>query len=447
MRDGSRPPVRASVPDTLRTLGSVLVPLVARGAIIRRHRVAAVGERVDADRRLVRTLQRLRASYGAGPLALRLPVRRIVVLLSDDDVRRVLAESPEPYATATREKRAALARFEPHGVLISDAADRPDRRRWNEAVLDTPAPLHHLADSMVAVVRDEARRLLTEVGAAGGTLDWPAFTAAWFRIARRVTLGDGARDDTALTDLLARLRAEANWAMFAPQRPALRDAFLDRLRAHLDRAEPGSLAAVAAATPATPHTAAVEQVPQWLFAFDAAGISAFRALALLATHAGELAAVRAELSGADVTAPAQLDGLRAALLEAVRLWPTTPAILRETTAPTELGGASLPPSTLVLICSALFHRDGERHAWADDFTPRLWRGASSRAALVPFSDGPAVCAGQNLVLFLTSTLLAALLEDHDVRVTSRPPIHPGRPLPGTLDPFRLRFALTPRPTR
>jgi cytochrome P450 len=63
---------------------------------------------------------------------------------------------------------------------------------------------------------------------------------------------------------------------------------------------------------------------------------------------------------------------------------------------------------------------------------------------VPFSKGPAVCAGQNLVLFLTSTLLAALLRDHEVRVTSCPPIRPGRPLPGALDPFHLRFSLTPR---
>ena len=162
---------------------------------------------------------------------------------------------------------------------------------------------------------------------------------------------------------------------------------------------PGSLAAVAASSPATPHTAAVEQVPQWLFAFDAAGISCFRALALLSTHPRELAAVRAELADRDLDTPAMLQTLRAALLEAVRLWPTTPAILRETTTATELGGRTLPSDTLVAIIAPLFHRDRERYTWADDFTPQLWAGAASpRAALVPFSEGPAVCAGQNLVL-------------------------------------------------
>jgi hypothetical protein len=435
-----------SVPDTLRTVATVLLPLVARGVIIRRQRMAAVGQRLDADRTLVRSMQRLRARYGSGPVQLRLPLRRIVLVLADDDVREVLAASPEPFATVTPEKRAALGRFEPHGVLISDAADRPDRRRWNEAVLDTAAPLHHLAGPMAAVARHEARTLLTRAAAAGGTLDWSAFTAAWFRVARRVTLGDTARDDTELTDLLARLRAQGNWSVFAPQRPALTGTFLRRLRAHLERAEPGSLAEVAASTPAGPHTAAVEQVPQWLFAFDAAGIASYRALALLATHPRELAAVRDEIA-AERSAPAELGTVRAALLESVRLWPTTPAILRETTAAAELGGVTLRPGTLVLIAVTFFHRDGERHTWADDFTPRLWSDLSSgaaRAALVPFSAGPAVCAGQNLTLFLTSTFLAALLEGHEIRAASRLPIRPGRPLPGTLDPFHLRFTVGPR---
>jgi cytochrome P450 len=437
-------PATASVPDTLRAVASVLVPLVARGVIVRRQRAVALQERLDADRRLVRALQRLRRRYGSGPLRLRVPLRRIVLILDDDDVHRVLAASPDPFATNPREKRAALGHFEPHGVLVSDAADRPDRRRWNEAVLDTPRPLHHLADPMTTVARDEARTLLEEVG-ADGTLDWPAFTAAWFRAVRRVVLGDAARDDTALTDLLARLRAQGNWSVFAPQQPALTHEFLDRLRAHLDRAEPGSLAEAAAATPAGPHTAALEQVPQWLFAFDAAGMAMFRTLALLATHPDELTAARADTAAGGDTLP----GLRAALLEAVRLWPTTPAILRETTAPAPLDGTTLPAGTLVLICAAFFHRDDERHDWADRFTPKLWRtetppvGAQTPAALVPFSAGPAVCPGQNLVLFLTSTFLSALVGGHDVRVSSGPVLRPDAPLPGTLDPFHLRFTLTP----
>jgi hypothetical protein len=438
--------VIASVPDTLRAVAAVVLPLVARGPVNRRKLLVALGERIEADRRLVHTLQRLRTRYGSGPLRLRVPRRRIVLVLADDDVLRVLDASPDPYAPGTREKRAALSPFEPHGVPIadgvSDAADRPDRRDWTEAVLDAARPLHHLAVPMAAVARHEARTLLAQVAAADGTLDWPTFTAAWYRVVRRVALGDTARDDTVLTDLLAQLQAQPDRGMFAPRHAEGTAAFLNRLQAHLDRAEPGSLAAVAADVPADAPTAAVEQVPQWLFAFDAAGTSAFRALALLATHPRALAAARDDIAGGPGT-PAELPGLRTALLEAVRLWPTTPALLRETTAATELGGVTLAPGTLLLICSAFFHRDGERHTWADDFAPRLWHEAP-RAALVPFGGGPEVCPGENLVLFLTSTFLAALLDGNDVRVASRRPIRPGRPLPGTLDPVHLRFTVTPR---
>jgi cytochrome P450 len=187
-------------------------------------------------------------------------------------------------------------------------------------------------------------------------------------------------------------------------------------------------------------------VPQWLFAFDPAGMAAFRALALLAGHPTELRAAAEDLGGRDLSRPQDLPLLRAAVLESVRLWPTTPAILRETTTETELGGRVLPAETLVVVLAPFFHRDDERLPYADRFAPRIWQDGSARASwsLVPFSAGPAVCPGQNLVLFLTSTLLAQLLQRHDVALTSRPRLYPGRRLPGTLNPYGLRFSLTRR---
>src|SRR4051794_27545046 len=85
---------RASNLDTLRWCSQVLAPLVARGMLLRRPGVVAVAERLDADRRAVRLMQRLRERYGAGPLQLRVPGRSIALVLSPDDVRRVLTESP-----------------------------------------------------------------------------------------------------------------------------------------------------------------------------------------------------------------------------------------------------------------------------------------------------------------------------------------------------------------
>src|SRR5215218_2803407 len=97
---------RASAVDTARALNDVLLPLVARGMIVRRPPVVAVLDRLDADRRAIRRMQRLRDRYGPGPLLLAMPGRDVVLVLSPGDVREVLDRTPEPFATANREKRA-----------------------------------------------------------------------------------------------------------------------------------------------------------------------------------------------------------------------------------------------------------------------------------------------------------------------------------------------------
>jgi hypothetical protein len=164
---------------------------------------------------------------------------------------------------------AALSHFQPEGVLVADGPLRAERRRFNEAVLDTRQPVHQLADAIVAKVREEAQRVADPADGAGA-LSWDDFAVGWWRMVRRVVLGDAAAGDDALTDELGRLRAHANWAYLRPRRTALRHRFLEHLQGHV---ESGSLAALVAATPASAGTAAVGQVPQWLFAFDAAGIA------------------------------------------------------------------------------------------------------------------------------------------------------------------------------
>jgi cytochrome P450 len=354
----------------------------------------------------------------------------------------VLAATPEPFAAASSEKRAALSHFQPHGVLVSHGAERADRRRFNEAVLESDCPRHRLATRFAAVVREESAPLR-----AAATLDWARFTEAWFRVVRRVVLGDAARDDRALTDMLAELRGDANWAFLRPTRRELRARFLDRLAAHVRRAEPGSLASVVTATPATPSTDPVGQVPQWLFAFDAAGIATFRALAVLATHAAERARARAEAAAQTSSrddAP-ELPFLRACVLESVRLWPTTPMVLRQTTGETTWEGGTMPAGTGVLIFVPYFHRDDTRLPFANRFTPDLWLGHSVETLagewpLIPFSGGPAMCPGRQVVLLVASLLLAELVAAGEWRLAPPPWLAPDAPLPGTLNHFAFRFS-------
>lgn len=454
---------RASTAETLGVLADVVVPTLAKGVILRRPKVVAVAERFELDRRAVRRMQRLRDRYGAGPLMLRLPPgREQAVLLAPGHVGRVLDATPDPFSAASSEKRAALSHFEPDGVLISRGPVRADRRRYNEAVLDSSCPMHHLAARFRQVVDEEAAGLVAAVERSG-VLDWPAFAVAWWRAVRRVVLGDGARDDQTVTDLLQELRADANWAFLQIRRLAIRDRFYARLDAHLARAEPGSLAAVMAQVPAHADTAPAGQVPQWLFAFDATAIASFRALALLAAYADYGARARAEAASAAGAAQgaSELPLLRAAVLEAVRLWPTTPMILRQTTGDTTWEAGVMPAGTGVLIFAPFFHRDDERLPYADRFAPELWLADTTPAPgpglpvtrghavgaepatgwpLVPFSAGPAFCPGRNLALLMSSTMLAALLGPGPLRLASPAPLGAAGPLPGTLDNYALRFA-------
>ncbi len=430
-----------SLSDSAAFVGEVAAPTWAKGIIIRRPRIVALAERLSLDSRAVRRMQALRARYGEGPLLVPNPVRPQVVLFRGEDVRRVLEATPDPFSPASREKRAALSHFEPHVSLISTGRERVRGRAFNDDILDSACPVHRMAEGIVAIVEDEARDLL-RLAVPSGELGWDLFLEAWFRIVRRVILGRGARDDHALTDAVARLRARANWAFAMPRNRALRARFHQRLGHHLQRAEPGSLAELAARRPSAGDEHPTHQIAQWLFAFDPGAMATFRTLALLASHPRELARARAETGS---TQPrTDLTYLRAAMVETLRLYPTTPMVLRETLAETQWEAGTLPKGTGILIFTPFFHRDDERSADAHRFRPEDWigRDPGDAAPLVPFSAGPGVCPARHLVPMIGSAMLASLLAGERA-ITLLPPgrLDPERPLPGTLDPFTLRFAL------
>jgi len=435
------PVSRAGVGETVRLAATALAPMLARGIIVRRPRLVRLADRLQVDDRAVRALQRSRRRHGPGPLWLRVPGRSLALVLSAADAGRVLAG--DALTPATREKRAALQHFQPGGVLISDAEHRPDRRAWNEQVLQMDVPLHAQAAAVAGVAAQE----LGPLRAAGGW-GWETFAPAWWRVVRRVTLGDSARDDEALTDLLAQLRGRGNWAYLRRTDAAARTRLLARIDEYVARAEPGSLAATVAAAPGGADVPVADQVAHWLFAWDAAGIAVHRALALLAGHPAHAAAVAAEVAGADPERP-DLPLLRATVLESVRLWPTTLAVLRESTGPTDWAGTELPAGTTFVVASSLAHRDDEALPDADRFAPQLWSddaapGGTSASlwSMVPFSAGPARCPGRDLVLYTTGVALAALTAGRRVvQVAGRGAVE-GQGLPRTLDHTALAYRLS-----
>ncbi|MBP2471610.1 cytochrome P450 [Crossiella equi] len=430
-----RAPSALSAVDSARVFASVLLPVIARGAIRRRPRWVALAQRLDTDRRAVRLLTELRERYGDRPLRVRVPFRELLIPLDSADANEALAHTPSPFSPATLEKRHALGQFQPHGLLISPVTDRPERRTFTEHVLDTANPVHQQGPDFATAARSAVGPLLAE-----RELDWEGFSAAWWRLVRQVVLGRGAAEDTLLTNRLFALRDAGNWSWLHRKQRRHREVFLRHLGAAIDRAEPGSLAAriVAAEPDGEVHPA--DQVAHWLFAFDAAAIATFRALALLATHPEQELKALAEAEGAPEGSYWELPYLRACVLESLRLWPTTPLLLREATEDTTLAGCRVREGATVVLFAPYLHRAPAR------FDPEIWLNGTAdfHGALVPFSGGPAVCPGRNLVLLLTTQVLAALRRRHDFGLLSQADLLPDEPPPSVLDHFALRFSVTAR---
>jgi cytochrome P450 len=171
----------------------------------------------------------------------------------------------------------------------------------------------------------------------------------------------------------------------------------------------------------------VEQLPQWLFAFDAAAWASYRAMALVATHPAQAARAIAEMGSRDLDSPQDLPLLRPAMLESLRLWPTTPAVLRESTTPTTWQEGELPARTSILLYAPFFHRDDETSPAAHRFDPDLWidNDHDGHLPLIPFSGGPGECPGRNFVLYLAP---ARIWQRCSNTTTSTSRIRPGSPL-------------------
>jgi cytochrome P450 len=228
--------------------------------------------------------------------------------------------------------------------------------------------------------------------------------------------------------------------------------FRAKLEGYVKEAQAGSLVGLAGEAPSDEQTRVEGQITHWLFAMgDTLPANAFRALALIASHPDQSAKVEAELTAAggegalDAGGVASLAYLEACLEEAMRLWPTTPVLSRETLEETEWNGADVPAGTQVLISNTFNHRDPERHEFADRFAPEEWTegGAGKDWSFNHFSHGPQGCPGAGLALLLGKAVLADLVRRKRIRLLE-PKLDPDRPLPHMLDFFRLRFAVEPR---
>lgn len=432
-------PNETSLFDTLRVLTSVVAPTIAKGVIKRRPSVESLAQHHGLDTKALELLQDLRRKYGSDPLQLNVLLRSQILLLNPEHAAEVLLNTPVPFGSASKEKRSALRHFEPGNILIASPEERARLRPVHEHALATGSKIHPFVSRFANVVTDELRPLLAS---SETEVDWKDFSAAWSKLTLRIALGDNARDDKSLVETLDQIRRTANWGFLALTDHSRLDQFREQVAKYLDGPDrqEGSLAS-RLPQHADESVDLPSQVAQWLFAFDAAGMATFRALALLGAHPQHRERVEAEARASGETPLA-----RAMLLESVRLWPTTPAILRETNRDAEIGGKKVEQGTGIVVFAPFFHRDDETLGpVAHRLSPELWAGKDEvdlEKGFVPFSAGSAMCPAHNLVPAVASLVVCGLAREREISLI-HPQLDPEK-LPGTLDNFEIKLKLSKR---
>jgi cytochrome P450 len=428
----------ASMRDSLRFVTVGLIPTVVRGLFSPRPRAMKRLTAMNADRRTVAMLTDLRRKYpGQGA---RLLGGRMVVLWGEEAIREVLDRSAALYGSDAGAKAKGMSHFQPDALTLSRGELWRDRRDFHESVLASAERVHPLGQRFVAVVAEEVERAGFE-----SAIEWSGFELLFDRITLRVIFGDGSRDDQELTELLEKLMREANRIAGLSENDTYHD-FCGRLERKLAEPEPGSLVARIAGAPQTERTRVVQQIPHWMFAMrDTLGANAYRALAAIVADPAIESRVREELSGANLSDPAAIDGLRyleGCLHEAMRLWPTTPLLARETTQEVTLAGERLDEGTQVMIVNTFNHRDAEEDAGADRLDAERWAAGEPGYRFNHLSNGTQDCPGGPMVLLLGKAVLARVLDGRKLSL-QEPYIEPGKPLPHMLDFFSIRFGVEP----
>lgn len=433
----------ATLAENLRFNAVHVIPNLRQGLFSRRPGAVARATAHDVDGKTVRLCARLRRKYASPALFVRLLKTRSLLLFDVAAVRQVLDRSPDPWGPPAIKVRG-MEHFQPGAVTICKGEEWRWRRRFNEAVLDSGTPSHRFAETFLAAVREEAGHLAR---APDDELTWPALAALFETLMLRVVFGRGGAEERQLSARLTRLMRRAN-AFFLPPLETEREAFLAGLRRQLADPEPGSLAARAAAAGEAGSGWVEGQLPHWMFALrDTLGANTARALAAIAAHPAAASRVRDELAAADLGSAAGFTGLayfEGCVQEAMRLWPTTPLLSRQTSEECAVAGVRLPAGTQVLILNLFHHRDADAHPFADSFAPEVWAERGPDPHFNHFSNGPQVCAGVDLSLFLAKAVLATLLEGNRYTLLA-PRLDPGRPLPYMLGLSRLRLRKEPLP--
>jgi cytochrome P450 len=387
----------------------------------------------------VATLGALRRKHdGEG---IRLLGGRLVVLWGAESIRQVLDHSADLYASDAGAKAKGMSHFQPDALTLSRDEEWRNRRAFTEAVLATSQRIHPSAAHFLAVIKDEVAQMRLS-----SKLEWDEWERLFDRITLRIIFGDEARSDQRLTELLEKLMQQSNRLVGLRHGDDYYE-FYGALERRLRDVGPHSLLARVPDAPQDERTRVVQQIPHWMFAMrDTLAANAYRALAVIASDPEVERRLRHELEGADPADPTSIDGasyLEGCLQEAMRLWPTTPLVARETTGPTTLSGERLDPETQVMLLNVFNHRDPDHVDDADRLRPERWQDEARDYRFNHLSNGSQDCPGGPLVLLLGKAVIANTLATYNLGL-EHPTLAPGEPLPHMLDFFAVRFDVESR---
>jgi cytochrome P450 len=429
----------ASLSESLTVVGVGVIPALLRGLFSPRPAAMRLLTGQNVDARAMAELSKLRRKYGGD--GLKLLGGRLIVLWGEPAIREVLDNSADAYAGNAGAKAKGMAHFQPDALTMSYGKEWRDRRQFNEAVLAARERLHPSAERFLAVVADEVGRL--------GLVDrlaWAEWEQLFDHITLRVIFGDEARGDQELTARLERLMGEANRLVGLSPNGDYYELY-GSLERYLRDPAPDSLIGQIARAPHTDETRVVQQIPHWMFATrDTLAQNAFRALAVIAADAAICARTREELDGADLTSPRAIDGLtylEGCFQEAMRLWPTTPLLARETKREVTLAGEKLDEGTQVILLNVFNHRDAEHVKDADRVVPERWAEGDPDYRFNHLSHGTQDCPGGPLVLLLGKAALGQILQRYSLTLET-PQLPSGGDLPYMLNFFETRFSVSPR---
>jgi cytochrome P450 len=418
--------------ENLRFLLAHFIPYYLSGIFIRCRFFSGLFRRLHIHPFHPRFFVRLQAKYATDSLYVSLLGRRILLLFNPADVQVVLEHSPAIFAEPDSKQRG-MGHFQPEALTISRGNAWQKRRRFNEAALDTPLPVHRAADIML--------QRISALMPASGPRNWPDFSQMFDDIALTVVFGQvTAENKAALRDLYT-LMGDANRLFWL--KPSTRQAALEALiRKHMHQPPAGCLLSMMPPSPNDPQVKPARQAPHWLFALgDTLSINVMRALMLIVSDDDIYQRVCSEISQHDIrnaTGIADMTLLDGCLQEAMRLWPTTPVLARKSIRRATIAGTEVAAGTEVMILNNVLHRNTRIAEDANLFRPERWTKQIPAYTYNAMSDGTQGCAGRHLALLLGKFVLAQLLTRWDY---SRPfpSVKPGKHVPYIHNHFEQLF--------